>query len=324
MRDAAFLEGEDGIRLRVIPFGARLTHLWAPDRNGDLADIVLGPPEDALYHTMPGYLGATCGRFTGRIDRGQFELDGTTYQLELNDGQNTLHGGPSGFDRKVWDMETAPGEVRFSSSSASGEMGFPGACQMEVQYRIEGRRVTIEMSAECDAPTPVNIVNHAYFNLGGHGTVHEHHLALYAAHYLPSRKDLLPTGDILPVAGTLYDFSDLTDLGVRLNAYGGKGYDCNWCIDGEGLRAAARVTHPPSGRSVRLTTNQPGVQVYTTGYATPDMIGKDGTPIPPLGGLTLETQGYPNAPNEPAFPNTILRPGERFNNAMILDLSADG
>lgn len=323
MSDAAFLDGADGVRLRVIPFGARLTHLWVPDRDGRVADIVLGHDSDDDYATMPGYLGATCGRFAGRIDNGRFTLDGVDYTLATNQGPHTLHGGPNGFDRKHWQMSNDHNSVTFQTVSDNGENGFPGRLRLQTVYRLEGMLLTIEMTAETDAPTPINLVNHTYFNLAGSGTVQDHWLQMSASHYLPARDDLLPTGEIRAVDGSVFDFRHLADLGARLDEIGGHGFDHNWCLDGEGVRPAAVVTHPASGRRLELATDQPGLQMYTTGHASAEMIGKGRVPIVPFAGLTLETQRFPNAPNEPGFPSTILRPGETYRNVMELRFSTE-
>lgn len=323
MQDAAILESETGLRLRAIPFGARLTHLWVPDRNGKLADVALGAPSDAEYAAMPGYFGATCGRYAGRIAGARFDLDGRTYPLVANENGNQLHGGPEGADSKIWSMKTSPNEVKFGTVLQDGEMGYPGRCAIDVSYRLEGSDLTIEMTAEADAPTPVNIVNHAYFNLSGGGTIRDHHLSMAASRYLPVTPDLIPTGERRTVAGTVFDFTEPDALGARMDAIGGAGFDHTWCVDGEGMRPLAVLSHPPSGRRLRISSNQPGLQMYTGGYIGPAMIGKSGRGMEPFAGIALEAQAYPNSPNEPGFPNTILRPGEQYRNTVKLNFSAD-
>lgn len=312
-----------GLQARVLSYGARLGELWVPAPDGNLADIVLGHASFDGYLHRDAYLGATCGRFGNRIAHGRFMLDGRIWELASNENGHHLHGGTVGFDRKIWRIEdVGTDSVTFSYLSRDGEMGYPGACETRVRYSLEsGPVLRIEMSASATAPSPVNIVHHSYFNLAGRdsASILDHEVMIFADHYLPVDDRLIPTGEIRPVAGSAWDFRTLRRLGDAIGALpGDSGFDHNWCLNGapEAWKTCAAARDPVSKRALVLRTRQPGVQFYTGGYLGPAMTGKAGRPMSPFEGFTLETQGFPNAPNEAGFPSTILRPGERYQHEM--------
>lgn len=302
---------------RVTPYGARLVQLWTPDRDGNLADIVLGHDSAEAYRTSPTYFGATCGRYANRIARGRFVLDGVAHQLDLNEAPNQLHGGQEGFDRKIWEWSEDGGAVVFSTTSPAGEMGFPGAVSAECRYELTADdQLLITMTARTTAPTVINLVNHAYFNLAGQGSgsALAQELRLAAAHYTPVGEGLIPTGELRAVAGTAFDFTAARPIGSDF-------YDHNWCFDGAGMRDCVEARDPASGRRMRLSTDQPGVQFYTGGSIPAGLVGKAGAVLGPYAGFTLETQKYPDSPNQPRFPSSVLRPGEDYLHRMVFAFS---
>jgi aldose 1-epimerase len=298
--------------VRVTPYGARLVQLWTPDRDGALADIVLGHDSVEEYRAATTYFGATCGRYANRIAQGRFMLDGVLHQLDVNEAPNHLHGGREGFDRKLWDFHEDAGAVVFSTVSADGEMGYPGEVTAKCRYELTADdRVMITMTARTTAPTVINLVNHAYFNLAGQGSgpVQAQDLRLAAPHYTPVGAGLIPTGAIAPVTGTPFDF-------IRARPIGDHGFDHNFCLPGEGMRDCAEARDPVSGRRLSLRTDQPGVQFYTGGYIPEGLAGKAGAVLGPCAGFTLETQKYPDSPNRPEFPSAVLLPGEDYLHRM--------
>ena len=310
-----------GLRAVITPFGARLVQLWVPDREGVMADIVLGHDSVEDYVTHPTYFGATCGRYANRIAKGQFVLDRVAYQLDCNEGANHLHGGRDGFDRKTWDVVGADAaQVTLAATSPDGEMGYPGALQMAVVYRFEGERLIIEMTASTDAPTIFNMVNHAYFNLAGqgNGTVLDHEMQVDAGFYTPVDAELLTTGEVLSVAGTGFDFTEARSLRAGMLGHAGLdlGYDHNWCLNPRAEAPCVTLRDPVSGRRLRLWTNEPGVQIYTSGQMAKEVPGKAGALYRRFAGLTLETQKFPCSPNHAHFPSSVLRPGQAYDHRM--------
>ena len=302
---------------RVTPYGARLVQLWTPDRDGNLADIVLGHDSAEAYRASKTYFGATCGRYANRIARGQFVLDGVAHQVDLNEAPNHLHGGREGFDRKIWDVREDGAALVFSTVSPAGEMGFPGEVSAECRYELTaGDHLAITMSARTTAPTVINLVNHAYFNLAGQGSgpILAQEVRLAAAHYTPVGAGLIPTGDLRAVEGTAFDFTVARPIGAEV-------YDHNWCLSGAGMRDCAEARDPVSGRRMQLRTDQPGVQFYTGGYIPEGLAGKAGAVLGPFAGFTLETQKYPESPNQPGFPTAVLRPGEEYLHRMVFAFS---
>lgn len=322
------LSGQDGLRAAILTNGARLAELWVPDRTDAVADIVLGFDKLTDWQDQGGYLGATCGRYSNRVADGRFSLDGRVIQLDCNEGRQHLHGGRSGLDTKLWQIEDhSDTHVTLTTESPAGEMGYPGTLAARVTYRVEGLGLTIEMEARTDAPTVVNLVNHAYFNLAGHGSgdVLGQSLQVDAAYYLPVDGRLIPTGEVRQVAGTPFDFRVSRAIGADMPGPGG--FDHNLCLssptDAAGLRPCLRAEDPVSGRRMQVSTTEPGLQLYTGAHfdGTP---GKAGARYPRFAGFAAETQRFPNSPNSPHFPSARLEPGEVYRHVMKFDFTPAG
>lgn len=322
------LKNESGAYVQVSSTGAGLVAAAVPDRDGKLADVVLGYKNPLDYFGDGPCAGKVLGRYANRIALGRFSLDGKEYVLPVNNGPNHLHGGPDGFQNKVWESRIENGGVEFLYYSEDGEMGYPGALKAVVRYDwSEENELRMTLTAECDAPTVVNLTNHAYFNLNGEGSgsVLGHELRLNASEYLPTDETLIPLGESEPVAGTPMDFVTAKPLGRDIGAVFpaikyGKGYDSCWVIDGYEpgqIQAAAELYAPESGRVLEVFTTQPGVQVYTGNWLSGCPEGKSGRSYNDYGGVALECQHFPDSPNEPDYPSTVLRPGEVFEEAII-------
>lgn len=319
------LTGSHGLQADILTYGARLAALWVPDREGALADIVLGFDVLSDWRDRGGYLGATCGRYSNRIAGGRFVLDGRPVQLDRNEGDQHLHGGRAGLDTKHWQIEDASdSHVRLAVASPSGEMGYPGALAAKVTYRVEGLQLSITMEAATDTPTVVNLVNHAYFNLAGHasGNVLGQELQIDATHYLPVDDRLIPTGEVRAVADTPFDFRRLRKVGDRMPGPGG--FDHNFCLsaptDATGVRPCLWAVDPVSGRQMRLDTTEPGLQLYT-GAHFDGTAGKAGARYERFAGFAAETQRFPNSPNMPQFPSARLDPGQSYRHVMRFDFT---
>lgn len=334
---AVVISNENGLRAKLITFGARLTELHVPDRNGKLGDIVLGFDSIEDYAATDTYFGATCGRYGNRIKDGRFVLDGVEHHLNVNEGPNHLHGGVQGFDRKIWQIaEAAADRVVFRTTSEDGEMGFPGKSNLSATYSLTAdNRLTVVMEADTTKPTLMNMVHHSYFNLAeqGSGNVLDHQVRMASHFYTPVDEHLLATGEILSVKGTPFDFSEfkaigrdidkLPSVGAEIFEAGG-GYDHNWCLDGgPGLRKCVDVHDPASGRRMTLHTTEPGVQFYTAGYLSDKVMGKQGRRLCKYGGFTLETQKFPGSPNFAHFPSSRLDPGEAYRQEMVFSFGTD-
>lgn len=326
-----------GMRAKWVSYGASLAELWCPDRNGELADVVLGFDDEAGYHTADNqHFGATAGRFANRTAGGRFTLDGREYQLACNNGPNHLHGGPQrGFGKIVW--EGAPFEdergsgVRFRYVSPDGEENYPGRLEVTVTYTLTLKgAIRIDYAATTDKPTIINLTNHSYFNLAGQGTtsVLDHQVWIGAERYTVKDAQDIPTGEIAQVAGTPLDFRQRRTLGERIAEFGDKqqkdGYDHNFVLNGpEGaLKMAAELYHPASGRLLRVHTDQPGVQLYV-GNMLRGQTGKRGAVYPRRSAACLETQHFPDSPNQPQFPSTVLRPGETYRQTCAYEFSVE-
>ncbi|HEY4354545.1 MAG TPA: aldose epimerase family protein [Acidobacteriaceae bacterium] len=311
------------IEVRLITFGARVVALRTQDREGDLEDISLGFDRlDAYLRDTGTYFGVIAGRYANRIGGACFTLAGRTYRTHANNGRNTLHGGPEGFDRRNWSAREIADGVEFTLHSADGDEGFSGNLLVHVRYTLHGNVVRIEYSASTDKPTVVNLTNHAYFNLAGdgRGDILEHVLTLDADAYTLVDSESIPTGEIAPVAGTPFDFTTPHRMGERIAADNpqirfGRGYDHNWVVRGEAgtLRPAAMVYEPASGRVLSVETTEPGLQFYSGNFLDGSFTGRNGTGYTQRTGFCLETQHYPDSPNHPAFPSTELRPGETLH-----------
>ncbi len=316
---AFVVDGGAGVRLTVSDHGARLVELWAPDRHGEAADVVLGFDSAEGYAASPAFMGATVGRYGNRIAGGRLPLLGRVHQLDRNEGDNHLHGGRAGWDTRLWEAEQDGTTVRFRTHSADGEMGYPGACEVTTTYTLDGATLRITMEAVPTETTAINMVNHLYLNLAGHdaGTVVGHQLRLPSDFYTPVDDALIPTGEVLAVAGTRFDFRELTALGPD------PAYDHNWCLrsDGSLLHEAAEVVDPGSGRRLLVSTTEPGVQVYTGEHLDDSVTGKSGARYGPHAGLTFETQKFPDSPHHGHFPTSLVHAGEAYRHVMVLELS---
>ena len=312
-------------RALLSDFGARLVQLWTPDRDGKLADIVLGHDRpDAYLAPESRYIGATCGRYANRIANARFDLDGQEYPLQANEGAKQLHGGKDGFDAQVWTVtSTSASAVSFALTSADGDMGYPGTLTAEVTYAFTAPK-TLEISFRADVsdkPTVVNLVNHAYFNLCGQGSgaVDKQLLSIAADHYLAVDQDLIPVGNPKAVDGTPFDFRKQRALDADVPP---GGFDHNFCLTAQNQPQITAVD-PVSGRGFKLWTDQPGVQLYTAGHFPKGYPGKNGARIGPRGGFAVETQRWPDSPNRPDFPSATLRPKEVYTHHMRFNFFAD-
>lgn len=322
------LTNENGAYVQLSSVGAGIVSIVVPDKDGKLADVVLGYPEAASYFADGPCAGKVPGRYANRIALGKFSLDGVEYTLPVNNGPNHLHGGPDGFQNKVWESREADGGVEFLYYSEDGEMGYPGALKAVARYDwTEENELRLTLTAESDAPTVVNLTNHAYFNLNGEGNgdILGHVLRLNASEYLPTSDSLIPVGESEPVAGTPMDFVTDKVIGAEIKAdfpalnYG-KGYDNCWVIDGYEpgqIQEAAELYSPESGRVLNVYTTQPGVQIYTGNWLSGCPAGKNGHVYEDYTGVAIECQNFPDAPNKPDYPTAVLRPGEVYEQAII-------
>jgi aldose 1-epimerase len=330
------LRNASGMEVTITNYGGTVTTVKVPDRNGKSDDVVLG--FDSLQgYTQPAntaYFGAIVGRYGNRIAKGTFALDGKTYHIPLNDGPNALHGGTTGFNKRIWsakDVSTAAEPaLELHYLSPDGEQGFPGNLDVTVRYSLDAKNgLRIDYSAKTDKDTVLNLTNHSYFNLTGAGsaTVLDHKLMLAASKFTPVDSTLIPTGTIAPVSGTPLDFTHLTVVGARINSdYPqikiANGYDHNFVLDSPGdlSKVAARVEEPRSGRVMEVYTTQPGIQFYTGNFLNGAISGIGGS-YRYRSALCLETQHFPDSPNQPNFPSTVLHPGEQFKSTTIYRFS---
>lgn len=326
------LTNAHGTTAKVMTLGATLTELHVPDKAGKAVDVVLGFDTAADYRSDANqYFGATTGRVANRVAKGMFTLDGKEYRLAVNNGPNALHGGVRrSLEKVVWDAEKTADGVTFSYTSPDGEEGFPGTLKIRVTYTLtEKNELRIEYAAVTDKPTPVNLTNHSYFNLSGAGsdTVLDHIVTIHADRYTPTDDTLIPTGKIAPVAGTPLDFTRPARIGARIEELiktAAIGYDHNFVLNrsGDGTVEAAVVHDPASGRTMRVFTDQPGVQFYTGNFLK-NQAGKGGKTYRIRSALCLETQHFPDSVNHPNFPSVILKPGEKYAHVCVYAFSND-
>ena len=330
------ITGKNGVKVKLLSRGATLAEWHVPDKNGKIDDVLFGFDDVAGYESKDnGYFGAIAGRVANRIANGKFKLDGKEYTLAKNDGPNTLHGGlKRSFDKVVWNGEpfkNNDGEgVLFTYVSPDGEEGFPGKLTCHVRYTLTDKNeIRIEYDATTDKATPINVTNHAYFNLSGAGapTILDHELMLAADHYTPIDETLIPTGEIAPVKGTPFDFREFHKIGERvdqLNDQPGKGYDHNFVLNNQSgkLALAAKVRDAKTGRVLSVYTTEPGVQFYGGNFLN-GVKGKGGKEYAYRSGLCLETQHYPNSINEPKFPSVVLRPGKTYRHTCVFQITAE-
>lgn len=330
------LTNEAGMAIKLITFGGILTTIRVPDRKGDFANVALGFDRLEQYEAERAYFGAITGRCANRIAGGKFSLDGVAYELFKQDGRSALHGGEVGFDKRVWAAREIASGVELAYISRDGEEGYPGNLAVTVRYSLdEGNVLRIDYSAVTDAPTVLNLTNHSYFNLmgEGEGAIDDHILTLNAEGYTPTDANQIPTGEIVSVAGTPFDFRRPKTIGPGQRSANqqirmAKGYDHNFVLNRAGLSDgqlgfAARVYEPRSGRIMEVWTTEPGVQFYAGNMLDSNLVGASGRLYRQSDGLCLETQHYPNSPNQPGFPSTVLRPGERFASTTEYSFSTD-
>lgn len=332
--EAVTLANHKGMRVRLISYGASIQTVVVPDRHGTGADVTLGYPTLQGYLDQPQYFGSTVGRVANRIAKGRFTLDGKTYQVPVNNGPNSLHGGTKGFDKVLWTVaETHDGpsaSVTFRYVSPDGEMGYPGTLTVTATYALnEANELSVEYRATTDRTTLVNLSNHAYWNLAGEGSAEgamEHLLTIPADHYSPTDATAIPTGEFRPVAGTVFDFRKATPVGARVRDASdpqivyGRGYDHNWVIArtlAPQPRLLARVEEPKSGRVMEVLSNQPGLQFYSGNFLDATTVGKAGRIYRMGDAIVLEPQMFPDTPNRPEFGSVRLDPGQTYRNVIV-------
>ena len=314
------LGNKNGVEVSITNFGGAITSIKAPDRNGVFADVALGYDTLDEYVRNPRYLGALIGRHANRIAHGKFSLNGVEYQLAQNNGANHLHGGNKGFDKRVWNAAESESGLRLEYFSKDGEENYPGNLNVDVTYSLNDQNeLRIEYHATTDKDTIVNLTNHAYFNLAGSGSILDHELTLNADSFIPVSEDLIPTGEIKAVEGTSMDFRT-----GRAIAPGG--YDHNFVLNDwkhGSMRSVARLREPVSGRVMEVLTTQPGMQFYSGNFLDGSLIGKGGVAYQKYAGLCLETQHYPDSPNHPHFPTTVLRAGETYHEVTVYKFTTE-
>ncbi len=335
--DLYTLVNAHGVVVCITTFGGIVTELHVPDRDGEFADVVLGFDSLDGYQDEHPYFGALVGRYGNRIANGRFTLDSKSYTLAQNNDDNHLHGGLLGFDKKVWNAETkeranAVG-LQLTYVSPDGEEGYPGTLRSQVTYWLtDDNALVIQYLAETDAATPINLTNHSYFNLKGQGNgdILEHEVMISADRFTPVDATLIPTGELAPVAGTPFDFQEPTAIGARINAEDtqieyGLGYDHNYVLNNDTgkLALAARVMETTTGRIMEVYTTEPGMQFYTGNFLDGTLTGKDGKVYEYRNGFCMETQHFPDSPNQTNFPSTILRPWELYTQTTVYKFSTE-
>ncbi|HKK44875.1 MAG TPA: aldose epimerase family protein [Balneolaceae bacterium] len=318
------------MEVQITNYGARVTNIRTPDRDGQMGSVVLGFDSLKKYRPVKTYFGAIIGRYANRIANAKFSIDGKEYTLPANDGDNTLHGGTRGFESQLWNANPMDnGSLKLSYLSKDGEEGFPGNVHVNVTYTLtQDNELKIEYEATTDKATPINLTNHSYFNLSGHPdqTVMDQELKINADHYTPVNDELIPTGEIASVKGTPFDFTEFHTVGSRFDQTKG-GYDHNFVLnrtESDSLFHAATVYSPSSGREMKVFTTQPGVQFYSGNFLDGSLVGQNGYHFVQHGALCLETQHYPNSPNQSNFPNTILKPGQTYHQVTVYQFSNPG
>lgn len=324
------LKNSKGMVCQITNYGGRIVNLWVPDKDGVYDDVVLGYETLGEYVEKGRYYGALIGRYGNRIAAGKFHLDNMEYVLETNNGPNHLHGGNIGYNHVVWDArQISNSELALSYLSVDGEEGYPGNLNIKVTYLLtEDNSLKISYSATTDQATPVNLTSHSFFNLNGagKGSINDHILQINASNFTPVVEGLIPTGEIAPVRNTPFDFTIPTAIGARIDQESeqfvfGLGYDHNFVLDGDGLRVAAKVEEPTSGRVMEVLTDEPGLQFYGGNFLNGEDIGKGNLSYEYREAFCLETQHFPDSPNHPNFPSTILTPGETYSSTCIYKFS---
>lgn len=331
-----------GMTVRILTYGGIVQSIEVPDRNGHEDDVVLGYPSIDQYVSVTGsaktYFGAIIGRYGNRIAKGAFTLNGTTYHLPINNNGNSLHGGTAGFDTKIWQATPVNGTdsvgLKLQSVSPAGEMGYPGALTTTVTYTVDQKNeLQIHYQATTDAPTVINMTNHSYFNLAGEDTldVYNQKVTINADNYTPTDATQIPTGQIAPVNGTPFDFTSPTAIGAHITQNDpqlllAQGYDHNWVLNrggNTGLFQAVKAEDPQTGRVLTVSTTEPGVQFYTSNFINGTLVGTSGHIYRQGAGFTMETQHYPDSPNQPSFPTTTLNPGQNYDSTTVFGFGTE-
>ena len=329
--DIYTLKNGNGMTLRITNYGGTIVSWTAPDKNGKFEDIVLGCDSLSGYLKGTPYFGALIGRYGNRIAKGKFSLEGKTYQLAINNIGNHLHGGIIGYDKVLWAATPINGDepaLKLTYTSPDGEEDYPGTLSIEVIYTLQkDNAVKIDYKAVTEKPTVINLTNHSYFNLSGKSgtSIFDHELKLNADHFLPVDQTLIPTGEVRAVKGTSFDFTTSTKIGARIydstdvQIKYGLGYDHAWVVNSSdsSLRLAALVTEPTSGRTLEVFTTEPAIQFYSGNFLNNTVVGKNGITYPRNSGLCLETEHYPDSPNQSKFPTTVLKPGETYSSTTV-------
>ncbi|MCX7797485.1 MAG: galactose mutarotase [Melioribacter sp.] len=325
------LTNDNGMEIKIINYGATIVSLKVPDKNNKFDDVVMGYDNLEDYINGSSYFGCIVGRYGNRINKGKFTLDGKEYQLTINDGENHLHGGTTGFNKVLWNAEPfstdSSQSLKLTYISKDGEQGYPGNLKIEVIYTLNNNNeLIIDYLGETDKPTILNPTHHSYFNLSGsfENTILDHELMIDADYITPINNQLIPTGELMKVENTPFDFKTFHKIGERINENHeqlifGKGYDHNWVLNnynGE-IRKVAELYERSSGRVMEVITDQPGIQFYSGNFLNKSIKGKNGTIYDYRTGLCLETQHYPDSPNHPNFPSVVLRPGEKYKQKTI-------
>ena len=328
--DIYTLINSEGAEARITNYGGTVVSLRMPDRNGDIGDVVLGFDSLAEYEKFNDFFGALIGRYGNRIAKGKFELNGETYSLAVNNGENHLHGGPKGFHRVVWTAAADGNHLELTYLSSDGEEGYPGNLNVKVVYTLtDQNELRIDYSATTDKDTIVNLTNHSYFNLGRPGgSILDHELMINAKRFTPTDSGSIPTGELGEVEGTPFDFTRPVKIGGGIGEADeqikfGHGYDHNWVLNkaGHELSQAATVHEPVSGRFMEVFTTEPGLQFYSGNFLDGTIFGKNGQQYPKHSGFCLEAQHFPDSPNQPAFPSTVLKPGQEYDQTTVYKFS---
>ena len=329
------IENTSGASVELSSLGAGISSVIVPDKFGELAEVALGYANPADYMADGPCMGKVPGRYANRIAKGHLEIEGKTYQLNINNGPNALHGGPTGFQNHIWDAEIIPDGVRFTYVSKDGEENYPGTLTVKAEYTwSEDNVLNLDLKATTDAPTVVNLTNHAYFNLEGadSGSVLNHKLRIKASRYLPTDETQIPTGEFAPVAGSPMDFTSPKEIGIDINKDFeplkiGKGYDHCWALDnwekGSLMEGAVVLAAPSSGRMLTISSTQPGVQIYTGNWLDGSPLNKSGVSYKDYEGVAIELQGFPDAPNKPSFPSQKINPGEEYKETIRYAFSVE-
>lgn len=329
--DLFTLANDQGMEVRIINFGGIITAINVPDRQGKVDDVVLGHDTLEGYENRSRYFGALVGRYANRIAHGKFILNGVAYSLATNNGANHLHGGLKGFDKVAWEATEMGGGLQLTYLSKDGEEGYPGALQVKVDYSLTpANELRVEYLATTDADTIINLTNHSYFNLAGGGTILDHEVTINADAFTPVDKGLIPTGEIREVKNTPMDFTSMTPIGARIGddyeqLLLAGGYDHNFVLraGADRFRVAATLHEPKSGRVMQVSTTQPGMQFYSGNFLNGSIVGKGGTPYLKNCACCFETQHFPDSPNQPSFPTTVLKAGEQFQQTTTFKFSVE-